>query len=71
MSATNHPGVIFRRKYLKQRGDLLQFATGTKISRQYWGDVFRGEKRVTAKLACHMANTSIESAEHWASLADQ
>ena len=68
MKSANHPGVIFKRRYIKQRGDLKAFAASSQISRQYWGDVFRGEKRVTAKLACHMDNTSIESAELWASL---
>jgi len=68
MSTAAHPGVIFKRRYIKQRGDLKAFAASSKISRQYLCDVFRGEKRVTAKIACCMANTSIEPAEHWASL---
>lgn len=63
-----HPGVMFKAKYLTQRGDVKEFAASTKISRQYWGEVFRGEKRVTGKLAIYMADISKESAEHWARL---
>ena len=63
-----HPGAMFKAKYLTQRGDIKEFAASTKISRQYWGEVFRGEKRVTGKLAICMSDISKESAEHWARL---
>ena len=72
-----HPGVIFKREYVRGRREpanrtkqyqLYELANKTGISRQYWGDVFAGRKRVTAKLALLMATVSKENATHWAIL---
>ncbi len=70
-----HPGVIFKKDHIAGRCDgdtkksrLCDFAEKTKISRQYWGDVFRGEKRVTPRMAIHMAKLSGHNAIHWLTL---
>lgn len=61
-----HPGVLFKRDFLVGEMTLQGFADTTKFSRQYWGDVLNGRKRVTAILAIDMEKVSGVRAEDWA-----
>lgn len=61
-----HPGILFKQDYIKGQMTLQSFADTTKYSRQYWGEVFMGRKRVTAPLAIDMQKVSGVAAEDWA-----
>lgn len=70
-----HPGIEFKKLFIAGRRDtskgkiqLCDLALKSGISRQYWGEVLRGEKRVTAKLALHMERESGEPAILWAQM---